>query len=147
MCTCYPHLSLHKKHLAQLSDHFSISSLSMLAVIDHVLIWSITASGLAKNEDGKKALRKQLPKELIAEVKWSHVACKEAVLFTFFDHGNMRDCFKGSSFAERETNGTSCSWRVLVLSKVRACYFSASVVVGFDLDAILLLALHVNVSS
>ena len=97
MCTCYPHLSLHKKHLAQLSDHFSISSLSMLAVIDHVSIWSITASGLAKNEDGKKALSKQLPKELKAEVKWSHVACKEEVLFTFFDHGNMRDCFKGSS--------------------------------------------------
>ena len=49
--------------------------------------------------------------------------------------------------AEREANGTSCSWRVLVLSKVMACHFNASVVAGFDLDAILLLALHVNVSS
>ena len=33
------------------------------------------------------------------------------------------------------------------MSKVMACHFNASVVAGFDLDAILLLALHVNVSS
>ena len=55
----------------------------MLTVVDDFSIWSITTSGLAKYEDGKKALSKQLPKELKAEVKWSHVACKEAVLFYF----------------------------------------------------------------
>ena len=54
---------------------------------------------------------------------------------------------KVPEIAEREANGTSCSWRVLVLSKVMACHLNASVVAGFDLDAILLLALHVNVSS
>ena len=43
---------------------------------------------------------------------------------------------KVPEIAEREANGTSCSWRVLVLSKVMACHFNASVVAGFDLDVI-----------
>ena len=41
---------------------------------------------------------------------------------------------KVPEIAEREANGTSCSWRVLVLTKVMACHFNASVVAGFDPD-------------
>ena len=41
---------------------------------------------------------------------------------------------KVPEIAEREANGTSCSWLRLLLSKVMACHFNASVVAGFDLD-------------
>ena len=41
---------------------------------------------------------------------------------------------KVPEIAEREANGTSVSWHILLHANVMACCFTARVAVGFDLD-------------